>query len=388
MEKVLYLHVGAEMYGSDKVLLQLVTALDKSKFSPIVLLPEHGPLEQELIELGVDVHVMAYPIIRRKYFTAIGILKYVKEYIFASFKIMKFIRTHKIKIVHVNTIGVLEGVFIYAFSNIPVVWHVHEILTTPRFVYKLTSYLIGHYCTKAVAISKAVKKHLIASNYVDSDHVEVIYDGIDAKLEQTTNGTLRKELKLSDNTVLIGHVGRVNAWKGQEEFVKAGVGVLQKNPEAHLILCGNAFTGEEWRVKALEEMISDFSDVCSRIHYLGYRSDTDNIFESIDVFVSCSTRPEPFSMVTIEAMSHSVPVIAFDAGGPAEIVEDKVSGLLVPFNSVEELRDAISDLVENPAKMIEFGKKAELRVKKNFSLETFVQKFQTLYSDVLKCEVK
>ncbi|OYR95151.1 glycosyl transferase family 1, partial [Lactobacillus taiwanensis] len=73
MKTILYLHAGAEMYGADKILLELVSGLDKTKFRPIVILPTDGVLRKKLEEENIFVHVISYPVLRRKYFNPKGI---------------------------------------------------------------------------------------------------------------------------------------------------------------------------------------------------------------------------------------------------------------------------------------------------------------------------
>lgn len=62
MKTILYLHAGAEMYGADKILLELVTGLDKTKFRPVVILPTDGILKKKLEEAKIQVYVIPYPI--------------------------------------------------------------------------------------------------------------------------------------------------------------------------------------------------------------------------------------------------------------------------------------------------------------------------------------
>ena len=76
MTNVLFLHAGAEMYGADKVMLDLILRLDKSKYTPFVILPTQGVLVDALREAGVFVKVIPYPIMRRKYFNPRGIVHY------------------------------------------------------------------------------------------------------------------------------------------------------------------------------------------------------------------------------------------------------------------------------------------------------------------------
>ena len=75
MQKILYLHAGAEMYGADKVLLELIKGLDKDAFEAHVILPNDGVLVAALENVGAKVKVIDYPILRRKYFNPKGIME-------------------------------------------------------------------------------------------------------------------------------------------------------------------------------------------------------------------------------------------------------------------------------------------------------------------------
>ena len=66
--KILFLHAGAELYGADKILLEIVENIDRKTFVPIVILPEDGPLVSKIREAGIEVSILPYPILRRKFF--------------------------------------------------------------------------------------------------------------------------------------------------------------------------------------------------------------------------------------------------------------------------------------------------------------------------------
>src|SRR5699024_12499940 len=110
MKIILYLHAGAEMYGADKILLELVTGLDKSKFHPIVVLPNDGILKDKLIENGIETYVVHYPILRRKYFILKVILNYGLSYFGKSNDIVKLLKYIKIDIIYANYTTVLERI--------------------------------------------------------------------------------------------------------------------------------------------------------------------------------------------------------------------------------------------------------------------------------------
>ena len=90
MQKILYLHAGAEMYGADKVLLELIKGLDKDLFEAHVILPNDGVLVSALEAVGAKVSVLAYPILRRKYFNPKGIFEYFLKRLQSMHKTMVF----------------------------------------------------------------------------------------------------------------------------------------------------------------------------------------------------------------------------------------------------------------------------------------------------------
>lgn len=95
MKKILFLHAGSEMYGADKVMLDLIKNLDKTKYNPYVILPEDGILVEALRAIDVKVSIVPYPILRRKYFNIRGVLKYIIEYFKYSKQLVKLAKKRK-----------------------------------------------------------------------------------------------------------------------------------------------------------------------------------------------------------------------------------------------------------------------------------------------------
>ena len=143
MTNILFLHAGAEMYGADKVMLDLIKRLDKSKYTPFVILPTSGVLVDALKDAGVSVTVMPYPIMRRKYFNSKGVIQYGINFVKYTNKIVKFAKEHNIKLIHTNTAATLEGCFVSRRLKIPQLWSIHEIIINPKIMYRFTSKLIA-----------------------------------------------------------------------------------------------------------------------------------------------------------------------------------------------------------------------------------------------------
>lgn len=378
MKNILYLHAGAEMYGADKILLELVTGLDKSKFHPIVVLPNDGILKDKLIENGIETYVVHYPILRRKYFNLKGIINYGLSYFGKSNEIVKLLKNKKIDIIHANTTAVLEGIYLKKKLKCKLIWHVHEIILKPAIINKTISYLIGRYADKCVAVSKAVKKHLIDSKFVDEDKVEVIYNGVDTERfnPNVENKYLYKEWNIPDEAIKVGMIGRVNAWKGQNDFLDAAEGLLKKYSNLYIFIVGSAFAGEEWRVDELKKKIAD-SQNKDRIIFSEFRTDTPEIHSFFDVLVLPSTNPDPLPTVVLEAMGCGTPIVGYNHGGVTEMVINGETGLLAEVKNSKDLRRKIQQALESDYKLM--GQKARDRAVKNFSEYSFINNFSKVY---------
>lgn len=383
-KKVLYLHAGAEMYGADKILLEIVTGIDKNKFIPLVVLPEHGVLEEALQSSGITVQVLNYPILRRKFFTPLGLIRYIYNYFKYGRRLSKIVRKEQIDLIHVNTAAVLEGIYIKTVTKVPILWHIHEIILSPELVYKVTSYLIGKFANKIITVSKATENRLLESNSVSDDKVETIYNGIESN--QVTNGNkslLRNELNIPDDAVVIGMVGRINAWKGQAEFITAMSKVIAVNKNVHAILVGGVFKGEEWRISSIDEQIQE-SNNSMKIHRIDFRKNIKDIYAAFDIFVMPSIRPDPFPTVVLEAMANSLPVVGFNHGGVVEML-DKTNAIeyLVPVGNTDKLAEKIINLIENKDKRIIFGSDLKNRQMTMFSEKMFINRFQGEYRECI-----
>lgn len=385
MTNIMYLHAGAEMYGADKVLLDLIKNLDKSEFTPFVVLPTEGQLVTELKAAGVQVCVMPYPILRRKYFNLKGIFEYVVGLIKYTGKLSQLAREKKIHIVHANTAATMEGCFVASRCKIPLVWSIHEIIVEPRLIYKMTSKMIAHYADLVIAVSGAVKDHLEKAGYFKKNQVAVIYNGVDTKRfnPEVKCEYLYKEWDIPAGAKIFGMSGRVNRVKGQLDFVKAANIVLEEFDMAYAVLIGNAFAGEEWREKELNEKISQ-SPYRNRILNMGYRTDNAEIYSLLDVFVLPSVGMDSLPTVVLESMAEGKPVVAYRQGGVCEMIEDGYNGLFAEVGNTEELAKQISALLENDAKRTQMGKNALEHIKK-FSMETYVDKVSKVYKSMREC---
>lgn len=380
MKNILFLHAGAEMYGADKVMLDLIKRLDKSKFQPLVILPTEGVLVDALKDEGVNVMVMPYPIMRRKYFNLKGVIQYGFNLIKYINKITSIAKGYHIDLIHTNTAATLEGGFVSRKLHVPHLWSIHEIIVSPKIMYTVTSKLIAKYSSIAITDSKAVKDHLDASGYFQPDAVKVIYNGVDSKRFKPENDCdyLYDEWKIPQNARIIGMMGRVNSWKGQGDFLKAANIIMAKYSDVYTVFVGAAFEGEGWREKELADAIAQ-SPYKNRIINKGYRTDSEGIYKLYDVFVLPSTNPDPLPTVVLEAMATGKPIVGYKHGGVCEMVKEDYNGLLAEVRNPEDLACKIESLLEDDNKRKNMGVNSRKRLLEKFSIEAYVQNYAAEY---------
>lgn len=156
--------------------------------------------------------------------------------------------------------------------------------------------------------------------------------------------SLREELAVSPDTVVILQVARLESWKGQSQLI-AALGRVQADTPWECWIVGGEAHGDGYR-KTLESSARRLG-IGERVRLLGERDDLDRIYASADIFCHPNEEAEPFGVVFVEALYHGLPVIAVDEGGPAEII-DSSCGRLIAKGDVSSLAHALEQMIDDP----------------------------------------
>lgn len=185
---------------------------------------------------------------------------------------------------------------------------------------------------------------------------------------------------LEVNFPMVGLFGRIAPWKGQHVFLKA----LVELPGVHGLIVGAAlFTGEDRRYgRELRELASQLG-IADRIHFTGFSPDILPLLLLVDVVAHCSTSPEPFGRVIVEAMLAGRPVIATRGGGVLEIVTDNQTGLLVEPGDSHALAEAIQRLLKNRTFAGELGRAAQIEAEERFRLDRILEEWKGCIEEVM-----
>jgi glycosyltransferase involved in cell wall biosynthesis len=241
-----------------------------------------------------------------------------------------------------------------------------------------------HQAAKVIGVSNAVSKSVYQYGMVN-DKIITVYDSVDmVAFEKAVIERLktRHEVGLKESDVATGIFGRIVPWKGQLEFTYAALQAIKVNQKIKVVIVGDESDG-------LEDYFNKIKDVIHRSGYqdhfilTGYKEDVEELFAAMDIVVHASIEPEPFGMVVIEAMAASKPVIATNAGGPSEIINSMVEGILVPPGDIKEMTAAILELVNDSAKRESMGRRGHAKVRTQYTNQIISSKIEKVYQDLM-----
>lgn len=381
MKTILYLHSGAELYGADQILLNLVCNLDKEAFNPIVVLPCDGPLVEILNQNNIETKIIKYPIVRRKYFNFKGIFSYLFSYFTSVKQIIKFAKEKDVELIHNNTIAVLEGIIVSKKMHKPLITHVHEMIDKPAIVSKILYNLLVKNSNKVITVSKAVKNHIEKIIKNKKKNIEVVYNGIkpDNFITKYNVDYLYKEFNIpKDKSFILGTIGRINAIKGQEDFIDIVYELSRKNKNIYGIIVGDAFSGQEWRIEKLKNKIKDLN-LEENIKYVGFRKDIAELHQFFDIYMLPSIQKDSFPTVVLESMATGKPILAYKCGGVEEMLQDNLNGYLVELGNKKEMINKILTLIEDKQKFEIMQQKSIEIFYKNFTIDKFIKRIEKIY---------
>lgn len=189
----------------------------------------------------------------------------------------------------------------------------------------------------------------------------------------------REKLELDqkeNNKVLVGYVGSLNYRKGLDILIDSLDTIISS--KIKLIIAGDVSIGYEDYWSSLESKLK-IMDIDYTL--LGYKDNVHPLYKLLDVLVLPS-RSEGLPRTVIEAMYHECAVIATNVGGVSEIIESNEIGCVIGKDSVKDLNETLSFLINNKEVMESMGKKAAIHVEQKFGQETFRRKINNLFREI------
>ncbi len=228
--------------------------------------------------------------------------------------------------------------------------------------------------TGIVCVSNAVRQYLI-SKRIPQDILHTIYKGHHTKWYDFDTPKDLTEFNIPPNAFVVGFTGNMRPVKGVDILLRA-LAELPATLNIHALLIGDV------RDKTIKTLAAAPA-VASRSHFIGYRKDAPVLSGACNVFVMPSIKREGLPRAVIEAMAQRVPAIVSNVGGMPELVEDGISGIVVPPKDPHVLAHAITSLATDPKRTNILGNAARQRIEHTFHIDTTIKKMETLFQSAV-----
>lgn len=230
-----------------------------------------------------------------------------------------------------------------------------------------------------LSVANAIRELLIREG-VKPDKVRTVYSGTDPERfnPETVTDSVRKELGLKADDIVITKVGHYSRWKGHGCFFDAARRVLEHNKDVKFILAGNG-THRDIVKEKLEEL-----GIVDSFYRLGMRSDVPEILKASDIAVNAADRGEGLSGSLREALFMGLPVVASDIAGNREVCIPEKTGILFPMKDYAALADALITLVDSPDMRADMSRNGRELMADEFTVDAMVKKTLAIYEELLE----
>jgi glycosyltransferase involved in cell wall biosynthesis len=327
-------HVGDMAAGAEHALVEYVRRLP-AEVTPLFFLFEDGQFAQMLRDQFGEVTIV--PMSHRISQVERNKLSFaaVPDAFGHAMRLTNALRAVAPDVVLTNSMKAhIIGSLSARLLGLPCINYVHDFVTGgARTLLALVSGLCAREritCSKAVAASLGLPRTTAVYSAVDTS----------AYRELPDRNTAKSALGLPvDDLPVVGLVGRIARWKGQDRFIRIAADVLQ-TVDAHFVIVGSPIFGcDPAYVPELTATIAALK-VSDRIHFVPWQSDMRSVYATVDVAANCSER-EPFGRTMLEALASGVPIVCFDDAGVAEILAGRRCGTVVPAGNECAFADGV-----------------------------------------------
>lgn len=363
--RVLYLSHAFMVGGAEEMVLNLVRHLP-DRFEPrVTCINQAGPIGEEIRKTGVPFQVLGLnPGLRRPWHLS-GIQRHLREL--------------QPDIVHTFLLTAsLYGRLAAMLAHVPIVIGTEvNIYERKRTHHVFAERLLMRGTDRVLVSAESVRDFYIRQVHADPARVDVIYNAVDwSQLDTTTPPLeLRASVGLPADVPLAGIIARLTEQKAHRYLFDA----MASTPglaSLHLLVVGDGELRDDLRARV------DRLGLSARVHFLGARRDLGNLLAAIDLFVMPSLwEGLPLSMVL--AMGAGLSVVATRVAGIPEVVQDGLTGVLVPPADVTALGSAMAKLVSDPLLRRTLGTAAARFVRPRFGVDRYVESVTGVYDRLL-----
>jgi L-malate glycosyltransferase len=381
--RVLFVNHTSIVSGAEHSLLTLIDGLPSEVVAGLAC-PE-GRLAGMARERGVEVHLVrgtAGSLRLHPWHTPVA----VAEMAIGGIQVARAARRSAASVVHANSLraGLIAGIGRHLHRH-GLVGHVRDCLPDSTATRQIRRLLAAE-AERVVAISEYVAERFRSGLSDRHIAMQVIDDPID--LDRFRADLPGRDASRSPDQPVLVIVGQISSWKGHDTAIRALHDLRTDHPRARLLIVGEVkFADAATRLDnrgylaGLHELARELG-LAEAVEFVGEREDVPEIMARADAVLVPSIE-EPFGRTVAEAMAVGSPVVATNVGGPAEVIDNGTTGLLVPPGEPGAWSQAIQSILENPHMASEMGRRASEVAHRRFAVSHHVASMLDVYERTL-----
>ncbi len=368
--KILCIHQGWELYGSDRSFLLNLEILKKiypDNLELEVIIPCHGPIVEEIKKITPNLNIEDIGKIEKKQAKK-NPIKSIFKALMASFNARK--KMKKADLVYINTIvpfGYLIGSFLLSKR---VIIHVREIPSpVVAKIFKLWF--------------KICRVHLIFNSYQTQKAFFMTNYKRGHVILNAVSQIPKIDIQEKDSNIInLLLIGRINAWKGHEFLLNSFFRLDNLSKKKYRIrFVGDSPMGQEFYKDNFLKKIEDLQ-LSEYIEIVSFSDNPNTHYNWADIVIAPSTLPEPFGRVAVEAFSNFKPVIAANHGGLSDIIIHGFNGWHFEPKNLDALSQLLYSIPQNKETIKELGKNARNSFLEKYSIKEYENNFKSFLKSI------
>jgi len=384
--------VSAKMGGVEFSTLYLAQRMDRTKFRPLVICPEEGDLPQRCRESGVPVEIVRQPrllssslrLSSRRIPNPLSWLINCALFVIIGRRVARRLRQASVELV------CTKGIFAHFYgglaarmAGVPCVWHVQDLIAE-RYS--------GLYMRLLGMTGRALAAHVIADGtpiqaqwraYLPEGRLHLIYNGVDVEQfsPQVDGSAVRAEWQADAQTLLIGNVARLTAWKGQDYLVRAFAQIADAFPQAKLVLVGSPVFDNDAFEQRLRQLAQPLGE---RVIFAGFRWDLPQVLAALDIYAHVSAEKDTSPLSVVSAAASGKPILCTAVEGVTELFTPEQDAVIVPPKDVSALAEALRALLNDAACRAKLSEAARQMALQKLSLDQFARNCEAVFERALR----
>lgn len=295
-------------------------------------------------------------------------------------RLYRLLRSIRPDIVHTRNLPTLEAAFVARLAGVPVRihgehgWDIYDPDGRSR-KYRMLRRIVSPTVSRFVTVSRELEQWLVGIVGVAGSKVECICNGVDMTRFRASSPAVRPYLeRFPQGSIVVGSVSRFSDIKDPLNLVRAFITARQLEPsrDVRLLMAGDG------SLRAAAQQLLDEAGMGAFAWLPGSRDDVPELLRAMDIY-ALGSRREGISNTVLEAMATGLPVVATATGGNLELVEEGVTGRLVPVADPAALARALVDYARNPSVRLAHGAAGRARTEREYSLERMISRYEALY---------